>query len=295
MEQETEAAALLRSGNLFPRRVGLRRSNGALTFVGVKHGAFAIYEGDQPYAHFDLEGRWQRAFRDGTHFRKGLDGSVDAIDRNRDGANMVLRRRSLRVEETTQLDDIIRQAALNLAADLSVGQFEVVPPPDSNRHLEPADLCSLLDLIAGWDANAWSSLRSRYVETYGPIGLLPPDAHNSVVLQATTGDAGEWGFGGAAPRAHDVRSLEAFESHVQAVKSLLGRRMAQCRAVFLGGADVLRLPFDHVLGLFETIPRHLPINPTAASIRLGAATRGRLSTRGDRRFSRRLSRPAPRP
>src|SRR5690606_38905756 len=92
---ETEAEALLRSGALYPSRLGLRPAGGPLIFAGFKHGGFSLYFGDEPSYHFDLEGRWQRCYIDPSHLLRRLDGSTQAIDRPRVGRNMVLDRRTL--------------------------------------------------------------------------------------------------------------------------------------------------------------------------------------------------------
>ena len=79
---ETEAACLLRTGALYRTRAGLLPAQGGsdLVFVGFKKGAFSIYFGDAPIYHFDLEGRWQRAYIESTHYLKSLDTTVHAID-----------------------------------------------------------------------------------------------------------------------------------------------------------------------------------------------------------------------
>ena len=59
----SEAACLIEQGATYRRRLGLQPvdSSGEPIFAGFKPGAFAIYFGDAPYYHFDLEGRWQLA------------------------------------------------------------------------------------------------------------------------------------------------------------------------------------------------------------------------------------------
>src|SRR5436309_1229928 len=121
MAEETEAACLLRSGAQYARRAGLRGPAGELVFVGVKRGALSIYVDDAPILHFDLEGRWQRLFEAGTHYRKALDGGIDAIDRVRRGPNLVLGRRALSYAEASDLDADVRERAIGLAADLDAG------------------------------------------------------------------------------------------------------------------------------------------------------------------------------
>src|SRR5215472_8756265 len=119
-QQRTEAACLLETGALYQRRIGLQPSDGSvdLVFAGFKHGAFSLYLGDAPIYHFDLEGRWQRAFIAGIHYLKGLDAVVQAIDRVREGPNLVLKRRTLSYAEASDLDARMRSLALELLADL---------------------------------------------------------------------------------------------------------------------------------------------------------------------------------
>ncbi len=106
MEHRTEAACLLETGALYRRRIGLQPTEpcGDLIFAGFKHGAFSLYFGDEPIYHFDLEGRWQRAYVEGLHYLKGLDAEVHAIDRVREGPNLVLHRRKLTFGEAGDLD-----------------------------------------------------------------------------------------------------------------------------------------------------------------------------------------------
>src|SRR5262249_14040615 len=87
LAQQSETACLLDTGALYDTRVLLRPANGDPIFAGFKAGAFSLYFGDEPIYHFDLEGRWQRAFVKGIHYLKGLDGAVQSIDRVREGAN----------------------------------------------------------------------------------------------------------------------------------------------------------------------------------------------------------------
>jgi hypothetical protein len=66
-------------------------------------------------------------------------------------------------------------------------------------------------------------------------------------------------FGGGRPAEHYVRSPGEFREHVRAVVTLTGRRLAQHRGVFLGGADVLREPVGDILDFLRTIAEFLPI------------------------------------
>ncbi len=210
MESEhlTEAACLFAQGGLYRKRIGLepRGGDGDPIFAGFKPGAFSLYFGDAPIYHFDLEGRWQRIFADGIHYLKGLDAEIHAIDRVREGPNLVLRRRRLGYEEATDLDLGIRSVALELLADSSAGRLRFrEPPPDKARSLGPDELDDFLDRISRWDTAAWFAHRERYLATYGPLPFLPPDCLNAVILQATLGHADGRSFGMSPVAEHYVR------------------------------------------------------------------------------------------
>ena len=149
---ESEASALLRSGALYPRRVGLRDAAGGLVFAGVKRGAFSLYFDDEPIYHFDLDGRWQRAYLDGDHYRKALDQHVDLIGRSRVPEGIALHRRARSRVEIDALDDAMRSAALDVSVGLASGRYAVVPPPDPGEALDVEDLRDLLERVARWDA-----------------------------------------------------------------------------------------------------------------------------------------------
>ena len=78
---------------------------------------------------------------------------------------------------------------------------------------------------------------ARYDATYGPLPLLPPDCLSAVVLQATRGPADGLALGGGRAEARTARSPQAFEDHAPRVADLYGRRIEQCKGVFLAGAD----------------------------------------------------------
>jgi hypothetical protein len=237
---------------LYRRRVGLSSQDRPLVFVGVKRGAFSIYDGDEPIFHFDLEGRWQRAYIDGTHYRKALDGSIDAIDRPRIDGSLRLSRRQLNFAEASDLDESIRQDALRWAGRLA-NDLVVMEPPEGATALDTKDLRELLDRAGQWNADAWFSQRERYLATYAPLDFLPPDDHQSVVLQATVDDRA---FAGTHGQTWAARTPEEFRAHCRAVKSLLGRRLAQNRDVYLGGSSAVR---GTIGSYFEIVNDELPL------------------------------------
>ncbi len=246
----TEAAGLLQSGAIFPRRVGLRPSRdsdpSAKVLAGFKRGGFSLYFEDAPIGHFDLEGRWQRAFLDGTHYLKGLDATVRAVDRVREADQMILRRRTLLSGEVNALDAAIATLAANLLSDLAADSLVLMSPPPPSRPIDRADLQAILSKIVGWDAGAWADHQARYRLLYGdgPPPFLPPDCPNPVIL--SVGEA---------------MSVRGFVDHARGVVSLLGRRLNQCLDVFLTGSGWIDRPEVEVLGLLTAIDDALPIQP----------------------------------
>lgn len=261
MAQQSEAACLLATGAMYAQRIGLRPSSGEPIFAGFKPGAFSIYCGDEPIAHFDLEGRWQRAFLQGVHYRKGLDATVDAIDRVREGTNLVLRRRALGFAEAADLDASIRTLALDLIDGVASGLLEPIRPPAPVARISLDELREILERIVRWDAASWIAQRERYLGTYGRLPFLPPDCPTAAVLHATLGHASGRAFGRAEAAAPYPRSIPEFEEHAQIVSALLGRRVVQCRNLFLVGADLLRRPAGEVEDYLRTAARIFPIEP----------------------------------
>lgn len=260
MAHPTEAACLLHTGALYPLRLGLRPTSGDDVFLGVKPGAFSIYFGDAPIYHFDLDGRWQRAFVDGVHYLKGLDTTVQAIGRVREGANLVLRRRALGYAEASDLDSMIRSAAIELGGGLG-SSLAPLGPPDDARPLPIDTARDLLDRVVAWDPAAWFAHRERYLSAYGPIPFLPPETSSPVVLQKTLGHARGAGFGGEPPAEFYGRSPSEFRDHARDVARLLGRRVAQCRQVFVAGSDALRLGPEPLIDALGAAAEVFPARP----------------------------------
>jgi hypothetical protein len=261
---QSEASCLLQSGALYRSRVGLVSvsAQADLLFAGFKKGAFSLYFGDAPIYHFDLEGRWQRAYIESTHYLKSLETSVHAIDRVREGANLVLKRRALRDDEVRDLDLQVRGIALGLITELDAGRLRRQEPPAGKAQpLDNAALRDFLARIARWDAAAWDVHHQQYRATYGPLPFLPPDCQNAVVLQATHGCAGGVRFGNGPASTHAVRSPAEFHRHALDVARLMGRRLLQTRIGFLAAGDVLRLPADDVMTYLEILGQTFTIAP----------------------------------
>jgi hypothetical protein len=232
----TEAACLLEQGTTYSRRCLLNREGDSPVFAGFKRGAFSLYFGDAPIVHFDLEGRWQRAFIEDIHYLKGLDSVTQSIDRVRVRENMVLQRRTLSYDEAVDLDSSIRSLLVEMASRLDANQLDIQDPPPAVQPLGREELRDFLEQIIRWNSSAWFAHRERYVAAYPFLPCLPPDCPGAVVLRA---DAPE------------------FERHVLDVLALLGRAIDPSRTIYLSG-DVFAQPFGAVVGILEVVDRRLP-------------------------------------
>ena len=248
MAHLSEAACLLKAGALYTRRVLLEPAEGEPIFAGFKRGAFSVYFGDAPIFHFDLEGRWQRVFIKGTHYLKSLDTTVQAIEREREGENLILKRRTLARDEVRDLDARIREAAIDLSTAIESRSLQRIEPAEAITPASTDDLVAMLGRITRWDESAWASQRESYQAIYGPIAFLPPEALGGVILQGTIGSRDGRAFGGAPAGALVVRDLDAFASHAQAASHLLGRRTEQFKHLFLGGSDLVLEASHHLSG-----------------------------------------------
>ncbi len=269
MVHASEAACLLQTGALYTRRLGFKPVSGIGDdiFVGIKAGAFSIYFGDAPIVHYDLEGRWQRAFIEGIHYLKGLDTTTQAMDRVREGANMVLKRRTLSYAEASDVDALVRSYAIEIGDQIDRGALQPSLPPAKTTPLDTNALRHILDQIGLWDATAWFSHREKYLAAYGPLPFLPPDCQHAVILQATLGHPGSHAFGNGKGSEYYARSPIEFARHVADVAKLLGRRAEQCRNIFLAGGDVLTRPLDDLLEFMNSIEGRFPLDPGIARIR----------------------------
>jgi hypothetical protein len=262
MDHRTEAACLLETGAVYRKRIGLEPATmvGEPIFAGFKHGACSLYFGDAPIYHFDLEGRWHRAFADGIHYLKGLDAEVHAIDRVREGSNLVLRRRKLGLVEAGDLDARIRSVTIDVMAGLGDGRFiRREPPAGKAQPLSNDELHEFLERINRWDTAAWSAHRERYAGTYGPLPFLPPECQNAVVLQATLGHAEGQTFGLSPASEPRVRSTSEFAQHARNVAGLWGRRLLQSRTIFLAGDDLLHQPAGQIEAYLNHLGGTFPI------------------------------------
>lgn len=104
------------------------------------------------------------------------------------------------------------------------------------------ELKALQDLDMADDAK-------RFLEIFRPIGILPPDQYRSLVLQITRGCSyNKCAFCDFYKRdQYRLKGLEEFSEHVRQALSFFGRSLQARHGIFLGEANAVNIPTDHLL------------------------------------------------
>lgn len=188
----------------------------------------SLYEADGDVAHFDLEGRWQRAKLQGRTLLRGLDG-------------VVLERFGGAQGEDVRLTDL---NAAHEAVVALVSRARVDAPV----------------LLPTWTVDQLLAEKQRFLEAYRPVGIVPPDRYRSLIIQATQGCA----YNGCLfcslykGQRHRVVPPAEVREHVQRVKAFVGSGLADRRGVFLGEANALAMPQSALLEVLELLHEELP-------------------------------------
>ncbi|WP_117237311.1 radical SAM protein [Thermus sediminis] len=198
----------------------------------------------------DREGRPYHYFRQGLTYKRALDGSLHL--RFREGER---KRRRLPREEAL--------AIYGETLDLARRHLQ---DPERRREALRWTPEALLDPTPYRRAYLW------------PVGILPPDAYLSVVLQATTGCT--WNRCAFCSfyqdRPFQKRSAAEFGGHVEAVLDLLGRGRLLRRGVFLADGNALALS-EPLTPLLEEVGRRFPREPVLGFLDLFAGVRKEAS------------------
>ncbi|HEY8425199.1 MAG TPA: radical SAM protein [Limnochordales bacterium] len=185
---------------------------------------------------FDLEGRLVEAYLDGVGVRRGLDNRF--LERRRDPQAAGLSRRLRRWLTPEEAREWVARA------------LETVE--DAARAGHPT--------VRAMDWEALEADARRFRQVYRPIGILPPDQYQSVVLQLT------WGCWHNRctfctfyrDRPFEVRPLARFRQHVEEVRAFFGAGLARRHTIFLGDANALLLPTRRLAAALEVAVQALP-------------------------------------
>ncbi len=260
----TEAEALLQSGSRYLIRLGVRFPGKAPLFAGFKRGGFSAYFGDEPIVHTDLEGRWQRLYLGTTHYLRGLDGSIVAIDRPRVGGILTLRRRVLHQEEVVPLNRQVEDWIAALLTDLSDPRtqenqatwFEAPPPPVERMEVDQLVrfLETILNQLQSGDTYwTWAS------DFFGALPFMPPDCQNCLVLPVTRGSEEPSLFTPRVTGTYQVRSRLDFRTECAELLKRLGAGIVPYRFLYLAGQNAFRRSVEEIEANLKEIADLFPI------------------------------------
>lgn len=206
---------------------------------------------------FDGEGRLVGAFLERITYRRALDNRVLAkwIDPMRPGRRL---RRFLTQEERRSLLERCYGLATEVADGLANGQL--LPEMDEPS-LDP--MIDWLAHIARWDWPSLETERSRFLNVYKPVPILPPDQYLSTVVQATEGCS----YNRCTfctfyqDRPFRIKSLDQLQNHLEGIKEFLGRGLALRRGIFLADANAVIVAQKTLIPMLEMIGQRFPILP----------------------------------
>jgi len=217
---------------------------------------FTLHQGADLVMHFDLEGRLRRAFVDGTNYQRGMDGRVLRKVPSRWRGSGAPPTGPFGTEETAALFDAVHRAVSDSLAELRDDEAQAMPGADDA--LQQAR--ETLERAARFDASRLAAESERFLETYDPLGILPPDCYRSLILQVTTGC--RYGKCEFCTLYEDVswrrKSVDEFHAHLRSVKELFGRALPLKRGVFLSEANALEIPTPDLARMMEIAADELP-------------------------------------
>jgi radical SAM superfamily enzyme YgiQ (UPF0313 family) len=217
----------------------------------LRAGSFNLaIDGGQTVVTFDDEGRPWTVWRRDRTLRRGYSGRVMEVWKGEDG-----------VRRYRDVDGDEWRAEWNALRDRLAGDLEAIAGrPDVG------DLPTRLRRALAVDSDRLAQDARRYRALYGAVGILPPDAYLSVVLQPVIGCPYNrctfCDFYREVP--FEVRDVATFRRHVEAVLDYLGRALPMRRGVFLADADALAVPDDQLLGYLDVIAEALPDQAVSA-------------------------------
>lgn len=217
---------------------------------------FSLYvEGDLAF-HFDPEGRLRRAFLDGRHYLRGLDGKVLRKTRRREGSPSDL----VPPIDHREISRVLEEAhASVLAALAALARPDVVSSGGRNDVLA-SRARERLGRAADFDPRRLLDEARRFLDVYAPPGVLPPDCYRTLILQATSGCSyNRCAFCALYQSVpYRVKSPGEFRAHVRAVREFLGRGLLLRRGVFLGEANALEVPQRQLVEIVEIVQQMVP-------------------------------------
>lgn len=206
---------------------------------------------------YDLEGRPSSWFDAGVTYKRSLASEVVGRRPGDEGRE----RWTLDPAEAERRFAQARSTAEEAHAALTRGDLSL-------SQAERERLAARLATILRWTPERLAAEGRRYAAAYRPIPILPPDQYGAVVVQASFGCS--WNRCSYCSfyqdRPFEVREVDAFEAHLDAVAELLGRSVAARRSVFLADGNALVLSNRRLEPLFAAARQRFPDRPFAGFV-----------------------------
>lgn len=220
---------------------------------------------------YDRRGRLIGAFADGKNYRRGLDNRV--LVKWSEGRPPRRRRRELVGGEKAVFLERVRSAAEEALAAVRRGRARITmrEPDGTGCELSalPEEDFEVLEKAAALGPRELEEDRGAFYRVYRPVPILPPDKYLAVVLQATEGCSYNrcafCTFYRGVP--FRVKSEEEFRSHVRQVKEFFGPALMLRRSIFLGDANALAAPHEHVVRLMRAVNEEFALAPREICLR----------------------------
>lgn len=193
--------------------------------------------------NYDLSGRPWNIYKHGCIYQRGLDGKIVAKWTNPQSG------RGRRWLKPSEAEGLIRDASELATSILN----------DIHKKKIPIQLEDNAGFIKAFEAAATFSDRRaqqeviRFNEIYSPLGILPPDQYQAVLLQATEGCS----FNACTfcelykGQRFIIKTEDDFRDHVRAVREFLGAGLSLRRTIFLGDANALVIPTERLLRMMR--------------------------------------------
>ncbi len=212
---------------------------------------------------FDRTGRWIGAFLDGKNYKRGADNRAMEKWAEVDGGLKIRRRRDLSGAEQGTLVERLYQLARSTLHAMQVRQVTA-------RNEEADDLAAWaaaktwLERITTWTPDRLEEDRTRFLQVYKPITILPPDQYRAVVLQITEGCT----YNRCTfcdfyrDRPFRMKPLDEVREHIAAVQAFFGESLGLRHVIFLADANALVAPRAYLEGALEQIAASFTIAPS---------------------------------
>jgi radical SAM superfamily enzyme YgiQ (UPF0313 family) len=213
---------------------------------------FSLEENASTYVcSFDKTGRFWTGLTNGISYRRGLNGNIVA---KWSSGKEILHRKWLNENEIKELLIPAHQKIRNLLQEIDNNHIDI------NSSI-PYSGIEELQMISAFGWEKYIQEIFQYSQVYCPVGILPPDQYNAVVLQITEGCS----FNTCTfctfykDRPFKIKNPKELEDHIYSVLSFIGDGMSLRRTIFLGDANALVVPMKHLIPMLETIHQKLDV------------------------------------